>query len=524
MINFEPKTPWRFHIGSMAETDSELRRHLYTERPSALLANQQPYKLVADWTRLLPFQIHIPAAWAKDGDLVIKSIKIMGCDGAEVPIPHLLLSKMELFQSSSDGLWWIYKAESGILNSSTGFLNSGKYYRLVVKFQSGRTAWSEWIWLPKAQPEFKNYVKMEWWNDCDTGNIIYQTGYKNLIYLDTDVVQNQPTIEETGIENGYGEFVQTGSRWVDNYSVEDVVPEFVMQALLMLRMHEKIKLTLPHLVQNGFVRAAKITATPEKQGNLYTIDMTLEQDIRLIKYNCCGNKRQSEIFSNPNTKGGLGGGIKGAGGVTPVLTGKLEYGGLPSLTFGLPDAVIESVQMKPTKQGGWVDIQPNGDWLYRAPFEGFMGVDSFEVVVNKQGERGQIYTHTVVSDIIRAGADRYTLTEPAPQGYTFPISVLANDFIPYDYPHEWPIVGNGQSMDLYYQQTLQSGNRIDLNRETGELTIYTAGEPNLPEEQFTYAIYDENGEPIAAQITIVYDFGGEIDGREFSGEFSEDFN
>jgi len=36
------------------------------------------------------------------------------------------------------------------------------------------------------------YLKLEYWDSCDFGGLVYQLGYKNVMYLDVDV--GTPTI------------------------------------------------------------------------------------------------------------------------------------------------------------------------------------------------------------------------------------------------------------------------------------------------------------------------------------------
>ena len=57
------------------------------------------------------------------------------------------------------------------------------------------------------------YLKFEYWNTCDLGNIYYQGGQHFIFYLDADVGEPIHEEVEEGQENGDGDFIPTYRDW-----------------------------------------------------------------------------------------------------------------------------------------------------------------------------------------------------------------------------------------------------------------------------------------------------------------------
>ena len=77
------------------------------------------------------------------------------------------------------------------------------------------------------------YLKLEYWDSCDIGGMIYQFGYKNVMYLDVDV--GTPTIEvvEEGAEDGDKNFITFWKKMIKSYKFFIPIPEYQFDTLTL---------------------------------------------------------------------------------------------------------------------------------------------------------------------------------------------------------------------------------------------------------------------------------------------------
>lgn len=90
------------------------------------------------------------------------------------------------------------------------------------------------------------YLKLEYWNTCDLGDIPYSVidDLKFTIYLDADVSEPFEEYEEEGEEDGFKEFTPTFRRSTKKYKIKtDLLPESLIDALQRMKLHNNIQLT-----------------------------------------------------------------------------------------------------------------------------------------------------------------------------------------------------------------------------------------------------------------------------------------
>ena len=90
------------------------------------------------------------------------------------------------------------------------------------------------------------YLKLEYWNSCDLGEIPYSVipDLKFLIYLDADVSEPFEEYEEEGEEDGFKEFVPTFRITTKKYKIKtDLLPEHLIDAIQRMKLHDNILLT-----------------------------------------------------------------------------------------------------------------------------------------------------------------------------------------------------------------------------------------------------------------------------------------
>lgn len=135
------------------------------------------------------------------------------------------------------------------------------------------------------------YLKFEYWNTCDLGNIYYQGGQKFMFYLDADVGEPLHEDVEEGQENGDGDFIPTYRRQIKRYRIRTgLIPDFLIDAIQRMKLHDNIELTF----KSGEVEQIyNVDVEPEWQFEKYawqgTVTMTFDMNESITVGACCDN-------------------------------------------------------------------------------------------------------------------------------------------------------------------------------------------------------------------------------------------
>jgi hypothetical protein len=86
-------------------------------------------------------------------------------------------------------------------------------------------------------------IKIQWWNSTDFGNTLYSRGFRQQLFLDT--VLGTPEILEVivGDSDGEGGVIPSFQKRAKQYKFEVFVPEFLIDALNDIRLHDNINIT-----------------------------------------------------------------------------------------------------------------------------------------------------------------------------------------------------------------------------------------------------------------------------------------
>lgn len=142
------------------------------------------------------------------------------------------------------------------------------------------------------------YLKFEYWNTCDLGNIYYQGGQHFIFYLDADVGEPIHEEVEEGQENGDGDFIATYRRQMKRYRIRTgLIPDYLIDAIQRMKLHDTIELTF----KSGEVEQIyNIDVEPEWQFEKYawqgTVTLTFDMDESITVGACCDNL----IIANPD--------------------------------------------------------------------------------------------------------------------------------------------------------------------------------------------------------------------------------
>ena len=133
------------------------------------------------------------------------------------------------------------------------------------------------------------YLKLEYWNSCDIGGLLYQTGYKNIMYLDVDA--GKPVFEtiEEGQEDGDKNFVSFYTKMVKKYKIETILPEYQFDVINFASIHDYKQITL-----NNGESSRCLTFQVENKGwdnNGADVQVEISFSVDYItKTNCCNDK------------------------------------------------------------------------------------------------------------------------------------------------------------------------------------------------------------------------------------------
>jgi hypothetical protein len=189
------------------------------------------YPLFCKVNTLLPWQAYIPK---------IASVKIYYADGTlwrDVTEDALLNVHYYSWNSGNDVI--SYFAPSFAISYDQP---EGRYY---VEINDGRgvTLYSE---LYTAVQDMSALLKVEWWDDetliFDAGRVAYANGYKNYVYLATQLGKPQYNFDEEG-EQRDGYFFPTKMMSEKTYHFQFLAPEYLCDAMRLARLSDHIRVT-----------------------------------------------------------------------------------------------------------------------------------------------------------------------------------------------------------------------------------------------------------------------------------------
>lgn len=135
------------------------------------------------------------------------------------------------------------------------------------------------------------YIKLEWKNTCDLGNIYYQSNYWNKIYLDASIGRPDYLYEIEEESNDDAVKIANYQKLEKAYKIEVYVPEYVVDALQAMQLHDTIRLSLTDGSYSSSIRNVKVNASWEDISNhcLALVEITFQQDDQVVKTSCCNN-------------------------------------------------------------------------------------------------------------------------------------------------------------------------------------------------------------------------------------------
>jgi hypothetical protein len=121
-------------------------------------------------------------------------------------------------------------------------LSDGCYYS-TIRFGASGMRYSEMFRVSndRLTPAGTIYNVMRWGNSFDFGGMPYSTGYKNILYMESEIAVNAVLQTEEGLEDDAKNFIPTLEKTHTQYVVREYVPAAVAEALGHLKMHDSIE-------------------------------------------------------------------------------------------------------------------------------------------------------------------------------------------------------------------------------------------------------------------------------------------
>ena len=116
----------------------------------------------------------------------------------------------------------------------------------TVVLQFGNTAAADWETTEMIL--FKNYSSkyliIDFYNTCDLGDILYQHGFLQTLWYESETMENSFPLEDRGVENGEGRFVRVFARQVKKYlSRTKAMPDYMAEVFHRMKLHDHMTLT-----------------------------------------------------------------------------------------------------------------------------------------------------------------------------------------------------------------------------------------------------------------------------------------
>ena len=144
-----------------------------------------------------------------------------------------------------------------------------------------------------------NLLKISWWNDYDLGDILYQDGFRNVIYLDVEVEKPEYNTTIESDLNGDNVEISKFRKWEKVYKFEFWGQEDLVDAFTLMQIHDNIEVTL----QSGDViqvlkNSLKAEPAWEQIGCLAKISVSFAEDY-IVAGNCNENMNVECYCADP---------------------------------------------------------------------------------------------------------------------------------------------------------------------------------------------------------------------------------
>lgn len=194
----------------------------------------------------------------------ITQVDLFAADGTQVAVSGLTEAVRRAIQTyqrtTADGTPYdvlVYSGNAEVIPS----VPIGQYY---MRITDGVNTWYSDVFT--VVDVIDPYLKIEWWDEedfvMDAGVIVYQAGFRNRLYLQSDLAKPEYVFTEEGQERD-GYFFPTKQISEKRYRFSFWAPEYLLDVMRLIRLSDHVQITY----KGGEYNADSFLITPEWEGN-----------------------------------------------------------------------------------------------------------------------------------------------------------------------------------------------------------------------------------------------------------------
>ena len=127
-------------------------------------------------------------------------------------------------------------------------------------------------------------------NSCDIGDIIYNTGWQQVVYFQGDLFKPEYEFSEEGTEDGEGNFIKQFDKVLKRYKLIIFQPENIADGLYLLPLHKAVVVTLPDGRSEKVVNIEVANPDWENEGCRAEIEVSfITESYNYNSSRCCDN-------------------------------------------------------------------------------------------------------------------------------------------------------------------------------------------------------------------------------------------
>ena len=136
----------------------------------------------------------------------------------------------------------------------------------------------------------QKYLRIDFSNSCDLGDILYQNGLIQSIWLESETMETTFPMEEEGKKNGEGKFIRTFARQVKKYLTRTMaLPDYMVDVFNRMRLHNQVSIIDLVGYENDIYNLEVETEWLYDDKYYAKNNLTFDYDEAVIVSACCEN-------------------------------------------------------------------------------------------------------------------------------------------------------------------------------------------------------------------------------------------
>lgn len=177
-----------------------------------------------------------------DGAVTVTKIELIDEDGnaTDITASHFTTCPLPQSYAVTGDFYFQYKGTA--LDAD---LPCGRYY-LKITMNNAKIYYSEWFQVEDVYDKItysSKYLIFTFTNSYDLGTILYQDGFTQTLWIESETMEPSFPLKEEGQENADGRFVRTFGRQLKKYLARTkVVPDYMVDVFNRARLCDTITL------------------------------------------------------------------------------------------------------------------------------------------------------------------------------------------------------------------------------------------------------------------------------------------